>query len=113
MDSIKQQIFELDLKVHQMYQLIERLSAQVNVVIAQNASLVDSDYSLNSLVVSNVSLINHQDVLIDDRGENLNSINQDPIDPQIQIRRLTAQLTAAYNRIASLEEQLMYKRTNH
>jgi predicted nucleic acid-binding Zn-ribbon protein len=30
--------------------------------------------------------------------------------PEIQIRRLTAQLTAAYQRIAELEEQLMAKR---
>jgi hypothetical protein len=30
--------------------------------------------------------------------------------PEIQIQRLTAQLTAAYNRIAALEEQLLLKR---
>lgn len=30
--------------------------------------------------------------------------------PEIQIQRLTAQLTAAYNRIAALEEQLIAKR---
>jgi hypothetical protein len=30
--------------------------------------------------------------------------------PEIQIQRLTAQLTAAYNRIAALEEQLMKDR---
>lgn len=112
MDSLKQQIAELDLKVNQLYQLIERLTNQVNLVIAEKTSSSASiDYNLNSLVVSNASLINHRDVLIDDSGENLNSINQDPLDPQIQIKRLTAQLTAAYNRIASLEEQLMYKRS--
>jgi hypothetical protein len=32
------------------------------------------------------------------------------ITPEIQIQRLTAQLTAAYNRIAALEEQLMRQR---
>ncbi len=32
------------------------------------------------------------------------------ITPEIQIQRLTAQLTAAYNRIAALEEQLLLKR---
>ena len=32
------------------------------------------------------------------------------ITPEIQIQRLTAQLTAAYNRIAALEEQLLRER---
>ena len=32
------------------------------------------------------------------------------ISPEIQIQRLTAQLTAAYNRIAALEEQLLRER---
>jgi hypothetical protein len=35
---------------------------------------------------------------------------QDILSPQVQIQRLTAQLTAAYTRIAALEEQLLAKR---
>jgi hypothetical protein len=35
------------------------------------------------------------------------------ITPEIQVQRLTAQLTAAYNRIAALEEQLLSRRVPH
>ncbi|WP_287130203.1 hypothetical protein [Candidatus Cyanaurora vandensis] len=37
-------------------------------------------------------------------------VNGRPLSPEAQIQRLTAQLTAAYNRIAALEEQLLNKR---
>ena len=55
--------------------------------------------------------ISQQDVSIDDRGIEISShqIEQD-LSPQVQIQRLTAQLTAAYNRIAALEEQLLANR---
>ncbi len=35
------------------------------------------------------------------------------IAPEAQVQRLTAQLTAAYNRIAALEEQLLAQRMHH
>jgi hypothetical protein len=35
------------------------------------------------------------------------------ITAEAQVQRLTAQLTAAYNRIAALEEQLLAQRINH
>ena len=34
------------------------------------------------------------------------------LSPDLQIRRLTAQVTAAYNRIAALEEQLLAQRSD-
>jgi hypothetical protein len=50
-------------------------------------------------------------VLVDDNYLNESSKNIDgEFASDIQIQRLTAQLTAAYNRIASLEEQLISKR---
>jgi hypothetical protein len=42
--------------------------------------------------------------------ENRHQIREQDLDPRIQIQRLTAQLTVAYNRIAALEEQLLAKR---
>jgi hypothetical protein len=63
-----------------------------------------------------------QDLSIDNNGarivsatapvENRKPIREQDLSPQIQIQRLTAQLTAAYNRIAALEEQLLAKRWN-
>jgi hypothetical protein len=41
------------------------------------------------------------------------STNGKLITPEIQVQRLTAQLTAAYNRIAALEEQLLSRRISH
>ncbi|WP_310427559.1 hypothetical protein [Chamaesiphon sp. VAR_48_metabat_135_sub] len=57
-------------------------------------------------------VIAQQDVLIDSSGAEIShhQIKEQDLAPQIQIQRLTAQLTAAYNRIAALEEQLLAKR---
>lgn len=53
--------------------------------------------------------ITHKDILVDDNTStsNLNSDSERDLSADIQIRRLTAQLTAAYNRIAALEEQIL------
>jgi hypothetical protein len=57
-------------------------------------------------------VIAQQDVLIDSSGVEIShhQIKEQDLSPQVQIQRLTAQLTAAYNRIAALEEQLLAKR---
>lgn len=57
-------------------------------------------------------IIAQQDILIDSSGVEIShhQIKEQDLAPQIQIQRLTAQLTAAYNRIAALEEQLLAKR---
>jgi hypothetical protein len=53
----------------------------------------------------------HQDVLgNEDYLEDIVECDPPEITEDIQIRRLTAQLTAAYNRIAALEEQLVLKK---
>lgn len=57
-------------------------------------------------------MIDHKDVLMDNMypEHDKNSVEK-TLSPEIQIQRLTAQLTAAYNRIAALEEQLLSTRT--
>ncbi len=57
-------------------------------------------------------IIAQQDILIDSSGVEIShhQIKEQDLAPQIQIQRLTAQLTAAYTRIAALEEQLLAKR---
>jgi hypothetical protein len=53
----------------------------------------------------------HQDVLgNNDYLDDMVQCDPPNMTEEIQIRRLTAQLTAAYNRIAALEEQLVSKR---
>jgi hypothetical protein len=57
-------------------------------------------------------VIAQQNILIDSSGVEIShhQIEEQDLSPQIQIQRLTAQLTAAYNRIAALEEQLLARR---
>lgn len=54
----------------------------------------------------------HKDILSDDYYVNSSTMVREEtmLSADIQIQRLTAQLTAAYNRIAALEEQLLSKR---
>ncbi len=56
----------------------------------------------------------HHAFLLDDgpTATSSRSVGQD-IAPEVQVQRLTAQLTAAYNRIAALEEQLLAQRMSH
>ena len=53
----------------------------------------------------------HKDVLADGNGLDTHvKSSEKQLTPEIQVQRLTAQLTAAYNRIAALEEQLLAQR---
>ena len=53
----------------------------------------------------------HKDVLADGNCLDRNrQSGEKQLTPEVQIQRLTAQLTAAYNRIAALEEQLLAQR---
>ncbi len=55
----------------------------------------------------------HSDVLLDEEMSGSRSVRStmgQNMQPEAQIQRLTAQLTAAYNRIAALEEQLLSRR---
>lgn len=55
----------------------------------------------------------HKDVLVDVSYAESEARSSDrTLSTEVQIQRLTAQLTAAYNRIAALEEQLLSKRVH-
>lgn len=120
MDALQTQIGELNHKIDLLHRIIERISLQVNALKADKENRIgDSDYSLS--VISPLgshspsgyrerdNFLTHKDILIDDDNEHssINSTKEQDLSPDIQIRRLTAQLTAAYNRIAALEEQLL------
>ncbi len=72
----------------------------------------DLPHGINSRHDSADWAITQQDILIDSSGVEIthHQIKEQDLSPQVQIQRLTAQLTAAYNRIAALEEQLLAKR---
>jgi hypothetical protein len=122
MDGTQQQIGSLNRKVDQLYEIVERMSHQIALLIAekQQLEIVDRQRAYNepeplmipeSSVISSYSLgiMEHKDILQDnDHKSHLSNGGSDNSwSADIQIRRLTAQLTAAYNRIAALEEQLL------
>jgi len=116
MDTLQVQIQELEGKINSLYDLVEKIGSQVT-TLSKNKQSVASAYSLTSAETYQgseerdpaYSLSNHKDILIEGTSVGgTNSANSErEIAPEIQIRRLTAQLTAAYNRIAALEEQLL------
>lgn len=138
MDSIQEQITTLAQKVDLVYETLDKLyhnvsetgdlpqlngedGAKYPSLPQRNISEAGSYYGRGYPDSPNGKNYRHntpewaiaqQDVLIDSSGAPVSQhqIKEQDLSPQIQIQRLTAQLTAAYNRIAALEEQLLAKR---
>ena len=120
MDTLQKQINALSVKVDDLHHLIEHLSTRMSDIVteckiggesSQRSELETLNTHRHRSVFGVEPGMEHKDVLID--GESLDSIVQSSerqLSPEIQIQRLTAQLTAAYSRIAALEEQLISKR---
>jgi uncharacterized protein involved in exopolysaccharide biosynthesis len=124
MDTQQQQFTELDRKVDRLYSMVEQLCDRMTALSLEKPSLGESEIippssktHFNSTSRSNgifQSLSEHKDILVDG-SEGLSRYqheSEQTLSSDIQIRRLTAQLTAAYNRIAALEEQLLDCRIN-
>ncbi len=124
MDGLQQQINELNQKVTQLHHIVEQLSLQMGTSHLHSEAMVNelsssqppSIASLSPSVSPSTSKTNHyqsvmehKDILLDDRETHtLIAPEEEPLlTTDLQVRRLTAQLTAAYNRIAALEEQLL------
>lgn len=126
MDQLHQQILALEHKVDRIYQVVEDLSQRLGPSHgSQNASISavagvagaaghpDLDVPPEAYQVAGLDgFMEHKDVLLD-TTEIVSPTNQtqtQPVSLDIQVRRLNAQLAAAYNRIAALEEQLLARR---
>ncbi len=119
MNTLQAQISELRDKIDKLHQLIEQISSQVQELSSQQPKRIEHDsYSLPNFASGAANFANrqgkldyqltHKDVLVDDTSSTSSAnSNSENLAPDTQIRRLTAQLTAAYNRIAALEEQLL------
>lgn len=130
MDTVQQQIKALNHKVDAIYQSIEQLNHKVSQCLpeVQPMSTVDSELQASTAKVNDIPVyanpqlldsgMEHKDILIEDNGEvaqfhtnhNGNHNSENFLSADVQVQRLTAQLTAAYNRIAALEEQLLARR---
>ncbi len=120
MDTLQIQISELTDKIDRLHQIIEQISHQVKELSLYQKQQQERDYqSLSNFEPTSSHFadleerqeyhLTHKDILIDDNSSTSStaSNSEQNLAPEIQIRRLTAQLTAAYNRIAALEEQLL------
>lgn len=120
MDTLQKQISVLNNKVDGLYQLIEQLSDRVGTVVSQHQELDQANFSSSETALGQrtyriqsyfESTMEHKDVLVDnDSLEASFQISERQVSPEIQIQRLTAQLTAAYSRMAALEDQLIAER---
>lgn len=121
MDLLKDQVAILTLKVDSMHQAIEHLSNQTTEALSElrsqgrersETSHPDASAGWYSQQRSRLNeQMEHKDVLVDVRFPDTDQQSGDRfLSPEVQVQRLTAQLTAAYNRIAALEDQLLSKR---
>ncbi|MEH2050752.1 hypothetical protein [Nostoc sp.] len=121
MELLEQQILTLSQKLDALCQVIEQLDGKVTQAFSE-CSLANTqakdNYQENGVAGgyqfkgrNNLNPeMEHKDVLTDGIYLDMHRQSGDNITPEIQIQRLTAQLTAAYNRIAALEEQLLRER---
>lgn len=123
MDSIQTQVILLTNKIDALHQMIDQVNAQVSGLVATQACAIATDdagagrlgYGRTSRQHPGLldSVCEHKDVLLDSSYLDLDRQNTETTFSQdVQIQRLTAQLTAAYNRIAALEEQLLATRVH-
>lgn len=115
MDLVQEQLKVLSSKVDALHEVIEQLDHKLSTSLSQQ----DTHHNQFSGTVVNESSLHtspsmsHKDVLTESNTfQASEQQGEKPITPEIQIQRLTAQLTAAYNRIAALEEQLLSQRVH-
>lgn len=116
-DRLERQIVDIDHKIEELNGTVEQLSQQISQLMPSHPSFPQprEQYTpareLNHAkfpIPTALCGIEHKDILLDNNHSyNENNASEPSLSSDIQIRRLTAQLTAAYNRIAALEEQLL------
>ncbi|MEL6402237.1 MAG: hypothetical protein AAFR26_24655 [Cyanobacteria bacterium J06626_4] len=120
---MQSQVTLLTQKVDALHEVIDQVNSRVTEMLSTSksssasASVLDDSYPPRVRPSSNFqrgeSLLMHKDILMDSVYVDPETSGDDTVlSPEVQIQRLTAQLTAAYNRIAALEEQLLATRTH-
>lgn len=115
MDIVPEKVTHLSNRVDTLHQLLEQIDCKVSDLLVRQDTSVDAGrpkfgVSPPERMVANglEEAIDHKDILNDEPHFGLDQLTGSQVlSPEIQVQRLTAQLTAAYNRIAALEEQLL------
>ncbi|MGQ9836564.1 MAG: hypothetical protein ACUVRV_01010 [Cyanobacteriota bacterium] len=114
-EALQHHFEHLEFQVQELKAAIERMPEQLAAILlaAQEAqkSSPTSTPSRYSVLTSELVEDGSHSFLLDEEipTTSSRSMVQD-IAPEAQVQRLSAQLTAAYNRIAALEEQLLAQR---
>jgi hypothetical protein len=119
MKNLEHQMNELENKIDRLHGIVEEIGHQVCLLVAdkekscrqQGEQFLTASESILPLSDSGgqfPSILDYKDSIVGgSEGKPSESSIEQSLTPETQIRRLTAQLTAAYNRIAALEEQLL------
>ncbi|MEO0540091.1 MAG: hypothetical protein AAFZ80_04400 [Cyanobacteria bacterium P01_A01_bin.105] len=121
MDIPQETVAQLSARVDTLSTVLEQINDKVSSLLALQGSTdlqgASPPFQVNPppgvLKVSGGldASYDHKDILNDEPHFEADQLGHAPaFSPEIQIQRLTAQLTAAYNRIAALEEQLLAHR---
>jgi repressor of nif and glnA expression len=121
MDFLEQKMLEMNSRLDQtqvsvetLQELMSQLSTDVRSMLQSSGQGVPIDiqrsHSNGNSLGQTLADSGHKDVLQDEDGMATTGLSDRTLGPDMQIRRLTAQLTAAYGRIAALEEQLLMRR---
>jgi hypothetical protein len=113
MESLEKQILTLSQQVNAIHEVIERLDMRLSQALSDSSLRqlpVIEHYLEKKQSANELKEWKHKDILLDSISEMSYQAIDKQITPEIQIQRLTTQLTAAYHRIAALEEQLLKQR---
>lgn len=114
MDTLQEQLTAVNAKIEAMHQKIEVISTQIAELLTStrlnSESRPNGHTSSTPAPVGSVPVTTHRDVLEEEDHMALNEARGKSMSQELQMQRLMAQLTAAYNRIAALEEQLLAQR---
>jgi hypothetical protein len=123
MDTLHAEIQTLSSRVDSLSRLIEQMSQRISDVAvecktgSEQSGKADRNHFMSYRSSGGYAhldgTLDHKDILVETNGlDAISHQGEKQLSPEIQIQRLTAQLTAAYNRIAALEEQLLLKRVH-
>jgi hypothetical protein len=112
MEIIKEQVNQLERQVELLRLAVENLPSQVVAELSAQPQVAPARVG-SAAIGYGADDEERQGFLLDEditaERSARTAANQE-MPPEAQIQRLTAQLTAAYNRIAALEEQLLSQR---
>jgi hypothetical protein len=118
MEGLQTQINRLDQQIDTLNQSIAQLTKYVVSLLEErklkmavpSPDLIGHSHSNRSY---REMMMESKDILLEESAAEMGMPRSEKVmSPELQIQRLTAQLTAAYNRIAALEEQLLAQRVS-